>query len=393
MDLVVWTRFPQAADMARQQVLGEIDRLASILDTRNPSSEISLFEKSHPARTASRELQEVFDAYEYWERRTSGVLSIRPHGPNTSLNVDALGKAYIIDYAVTAARSVRLPIDAVMLNIGGDILVWGRRCVITVADPDAPYDNSAPIAALELENQAAATSGLYARGGHLLDARTGDPSKTKVAATAIASDAVTANALATTLCLTDRDAGLQLVEATRGAEALRIESRLLQRTSGFASLERPLSRPGATAADWPAGYQLKVTLPLTSGRSKDRPYVAVWIEDNAGRVVRILAYWGNNSKYQSDLSTIWNRVRGTKQLRSVARATRPAGRYEVIWDGLDTEQKPVTPGPYRITVETNQEHGSYAKQTGVIEIGDSPASITLPATVNFDQVLVQYGPK
>jgi hypothetical protein len=52
----------------------------------------------------------------------------------------------------------------------------------------------------------------------------------------------------------------------------------------------------------------------------------------------------------------------------------------------------VPPGTYRITVETAQEKGTYAKQSGTIEIGTSPASVTLPATTNFDAVVVQYGP-
>jgi len=81
------------------------------------------------------------------------------------------------------------------------------------------------------------------------------------------------------------------------------------------------------------------------------------------------------------------------QIRSVTRATRPAGKYELVWDGLDNEHKPVPPGTYRIVVETNQEKGTYAKQAGTITLSDSPTSITLPATTNFDTVSVQYGPK
>jgi hypothetical protein len=120
----------------------------------------------------------------------------------------------------------------------------------------------------------------------------------------------------------------------------------------------------------------------------------VWAEDTSGKVVRVLAFWGNQSKYFSDLSTIWSRFEGNKkQLRSVTRATRPAGKYELVWDGLDEEHKPVPLGSYRITVETNQEHGTYARQTGTINLGDSATSITLPGTTNFDAVLVQYGPK
>jgi hypothetical protein len=119
----------------------------------------------------------------------------------------------------------------------------------------------------------------------------------------------------------------------------------------------------------------------------------VWVEDTSGKVVRVLALWAGKSKYLSELSTSWNLLKGNQnQLRSVTRATRPPGKYDLVWDGLDEDHKPVPLGEYRITVETNQEHGTYAKQTGTISLGDHPTSITLPATTNFDAVLVQYGP-
>jgi hypothetical protein len=122
--------------------------------------------------------------------------------------------------------------------------------------------------------------------------------------------------------------------------------------------------------------------------------VAVWVEDSSGKLVRILAVWGNKYKYYPDLSTAWSFLkRSDGQLRSVTRATRPAGKYELEWDGLDSERRPVPLGVYRITVETNQENGSYAKQAGTISLGDAPATITLPATTNFDEVLVRYGPR
>src|SRR5262249_36818712 len=106
------------------------------------------------------------------------------------------------------------------------------------------------------------------------------------------------------------------------------------------------------------------------------------------------AFWGNNSKYYPDLSTLWGFLKKShNQLRSISRATRPAGKYELVWDGLDNAQKPVPLGTYRIVVETNQEHGTYAEQAGAITIGESPSSITLPATTNFEPVIIQYGPK
>jgi thiamine biosynthesis lipoprotein len=150
-----------------------------------------------------------------------------------------LGKAYIIDHAVKAVRNAWPSIEALLLNIGGDIVVWGRSCEIAIADPGAWYDNAPPITIIDLQNAAVATSGTYARGAHLTDARSGQSLKTNVSATVVAEDAVTANALATTLCLTRADYGVQLAEATPGAEALRIASGVLQRTSGFALRERP----------------------------------------------------------------------------------------------------------------------------------------------------------
>jgi thiamine biosynthesis lipoprotein len=394
MDLMICSPSSGDAEGACQTVLKEIDRLRSILDTRDPASEISRLEGPNDRCEASRDLMEVLCVYEYWERRTGGVLSIRPGGADTPRDVDALGKAYIIDRAAAAALSVWPSIDALLLDIGGDIVTWGRSAEIAIADPGAWYDNARPIATIDVRNAAIATSGTYARGAHLLDSRSGQSRGTSIAATVIASDTVTANALATTLCLTSAQDGLQLVESTPRAEAMRISSGMVERTSGFALLERPSAAQAPAATHWPAGYQVAITIPLTAPRSSKRPYVAVWVEDSTGKLVRVLAIWGNKSKYFPDLSTLWDRVHGNVgQFKSVTRATRPAGKHALVWDGLDNEGKPLPLGSYRITVETNQEHGSYAKQAGTINLGDSPTSITLPATTNFDAVLVEYGPK
>jgi thiamine biosynthesis lipoprotein len=395
LDLVIYASSSRIADGACQTIRSEIDRLKSILDTRDPDSEISLFERSSGGGM-SHELNEVLEAYDYWERRSNGVFSIRPGGADAPRNVDALGKAYIIDRAAATALRAWPTIDALLLNVGGDLVTWGQPAAIAVADPRAWYDNAPPVTTLNVRNGAVATSGTYARGAHLADGRTGRVPEAVVAATVVASDAVTANALATTLCVTSAEEGLRLVESTPRAEALRIESGVLQRSSGFARLEQaqggaPQQQHPPSTASWPPGYRVAMTLPLTA--QGKRPYVAVWVDDASGKLVRGLALWGNKSKYYGDLSTLWNHLHGNfDQLRSVTRATRSPGKYDLVWDGLDNNNRPVARGTYRITVETNQEHGSYAKQSGTIEIGDSPTAITLPATRNFDAVTVRYGP-
>ena len=394
LDLVVWTPHFSIAEQACETVLKEINRLASILNTRDPASEISRLDDLNDRRKVSHELSEVLDAYNYWERRTDGVFSIRPGGPNGPISVDALGKAYIIDAAAKAARKAWPSIDGLLLDIGGDIVVSGKSFEIAIADPDCPYDNSLPIGVINLQNAAVATSGTYARGAHLTDVRTRQGIRNAPAATVIAPDAVTANALATTLCLTNATQGLQLAESTPGAQALRISYGLLQRTPGFTLLATPSLGQVATAANWPSGYHLTVTLPLTAARSRKRPYVAVWIEDSSGKLVRAIALWANKSKYYATLGTLWNLQRGNlKPFRAVTRATRSSGRYDLEWDGLDEAGNPAPLGTYRITIETNQEDGTYAKQSGTITIGQSPTSVTLPATTNFEAVSIQYGPK
>jgi len=393
MDLLVGAADSRVAEDACQIVLEEVERLRLVLDTRDPTSEVGRLERSNTWHDASGELLEVLNAYEYWERRTAGVFSSHPRGADAPRDVDALGKAYIIDRAAAAALQACPSIDTLLLNVGGDIVTRGQSSTIAIADQNAWYDNAPPLSAIAVRNAAVATSGTYARGAHLTDSRTGEAPTSSVAATVVARDAVTANALATTLCLVGAEDGLRLVESTAGAEALWTAS-VLTRSSGFARLERPIAARPPANTTWPSGYQVTITIPLTATRSSKRPYVSVWVDDSSGNLVRALAIWGDNSKYVKDLSTLWDHVHGRiDQFRSVTRATRSAGKYELVWDGLNNDHKPVPPGSYRITVETNQEHGTYAKQTGTITVGDSPTTVTLPSTANFDSVLVQYGPK
>src|SRR5262247_1683413 len=76
LDLIVRSPSSSVAEGACRTIREEIDRLTRMLDTRDPASEISLFEASCGTGRASRELTDVLDAYAHWERRTAGVLSI-----------------------------------------------------------------------------------------------------------------------------------------------------------------------------------------------------------------------------------------------------------------------------------------------------------------------------
>ena len=122
LDIAIRARNESIARVAEQTVLSEIRRLAAVLNTRNPNSEISRVPGRWKAR--SQALGDVLYAYDFWERQTRGALSLRPEGPNGPINVDALGKAYIVDRALEAARQVP-GIERIVLNIGGDIRLSG----------------------------------------------------------------------------------------------------------------------------------------------------------------------------------------------------------------------------------------------------------------------------
>src|SRR5262249_18447812 len=111
MDLLVQTPSSRVADGVCRTVLEEVDRLRSILDTRDPASDVSRLETSDGLCEVSEDLREVLRGYEYWERRTAGVFSIHPGGVDTPRNVDALVKAYIIDRAAAAALQAWPSID------------------------------------------------------------------------------------------------------------------------------------------------------------------------------------------------------------------------------------------------------------------------------------------
>ena len=71
-----------ALSARRAAVLEEIHRLASILNTRDPHSEISRLERVGRSRSDLSELADVLSAYDYWTERTDGVVSLRPRGAN-----------------------------------------------------------------------------------------------------------------------------------------------------------------------------------------------------------------------------------------------------------------------------------------------------------------------
>ncbi len=396
MELTVWAR-PDLAERAFQAVLDEIERLDLVLSTYRPDSDISRYGDGH-LHAGSAERAFLLTQYADWQARTGGAISSRING---RLNVDALGKAFIADRA--AAATIGGGADGVLLNIGGDVVARGPAVSVDVTNPARPFDNDEPLTRLRLSNRAVATSGSYARGGHLVDPRNGGLARGAASATVVAADCLTANALATSLCVLPIHEGLALIEEHEGAEALVTSADgTISRTSGFASLEQATPARSPASGSWPPGYEMRIALTLTGqafggggrGRGLKAPYVAIWVEDTAGRYVRTLAVWGDKWKYLEELTDWWRFARNDRALNTTAtRATRPAGEYRVAWNGLDDTGNPMPQGSYKINVEVSREHGTYARKSGTIACAAAPATITLPETAEFAPIVIAYGPR
>jgi thiamine biosynthesis lipoprotein ApbE len=439
-----------ASDLARVErvVLDEIERLRRIFSTFDADSELSRLNRTNGPVAASSDLSAVLREYETWQRRSGGALSaqlgdlvwlwqeagstgispapvtlaalvesIRRPGwlldetrrtvtrtSGHTLNLNSVAKGYIIHRAATAVRTACPDVTGLLLNLGGDMTVWGDW-QIGVQDPFEPAENARPLTGLHLRDRAIATSGGYQRystvGGqrqsHLIDPRTGRPARDVAAATVIAPTSTLANLLATTLCVLAPAEGLRLIAATPGTECLILGADGRQyRSAGFAALEtQPVTADEPKAEEkpdgWVEGRQVSIGLELprpTTGRAIRRPYVAVWIEDADGKAVRTLAVWGNG-RWLNSLTNWWKNAKDSAG-GAVTRATRAPGKYELIWDGKNDKGQLVSQGTYTVRIETHREHGKHTMQTGKIDCNGEDAKTTLEKNDEIEATLVQY---
>lgn len=447
------------AEAAELTALNEIERLRKVLSTYDATTEISRVNRTREPVPVSRELVEVLKAYETWQAKSGGAFhgqvgdlvrvwkegekagrvpeavvldriaaDLRKPGfkldadagtvtrlTDQPLNLNAVGKGYIIARVADAVRKEHPEVSALLVNLGGDILAvgappGGAGWVVGVQDPFTSFDNAAPVGGLRVTNRAVATSGDYQRfytiGGkrysHIFDPRTGRPAEGVSSATVVANDNVTANALATTLCVLKPEEGLKLVASVPGAECLIITAEGKQvRSPGLKLFELAPARfaipqdkkDEKKGAEWSAGYQLTIAveLPKVEVKRYRKPYTAIWIEDEQGKAVKTLAVWGNAPKYLKTLRDWWKIGKDDGDLvKAVARATRGPGKYDLVWDGKDDKGNPVSQGKYTVRVEVHREFGDDVTQRGEIECRDKPATVKLDKNTEAAETVVEF---
>lgn len=157
-------------------------------------------------------------------------------------------------------------------------------------------------------------------------------------------------------------------------------------TSSTTSSTTPAARTTTTAATRPtrpstttatanvpllaASSQLAIAFafaPAASGGRIHNPFIAVWVENASGALVRTVSLWykSSESKYLNELRRWYAAERasiargGTDTTRTISGATRVAGSYSVVWDAKNDSGALVPQGDYFVCIEAARERGPY----------------------------------
>lgn len=458
LDLVMVGVSKAQADEVVAVIQAEIARLDAVLSVWRSDSEISRLNRN-PQMQVSDDLFAVIRACEAWRDQTCGAFSARmgqllqqwelaqgvgvldpeltgaqstriasrrvtlhaaeqvierPAG--VQFAPDALAKGYVIDRAISAARQAMPALRGLMVDVGGDLRVWGQApraagWQVGVRDAGTRGDNQMPQQVLGLNQQALAFSGRGARDrdgqSHLIDPATGLAVNHVEQSVVVAPTTADADALATALAVLPPEEGMALIARIAGAEAQIVygNGRVVESAGWQSLLATPqdqinmlsVASDAAAASSWPQGYQaqLDYVIPKIDVPKYRAPYVVIWVTDSNKQLVRTLQVWGDEHKWQ-DSNYVWWRRYGRKMdnLDTVAKPSRQAGRYSVVWDGKDDQGKRVAAGQYQVHIESAREHGDHSYQSFDLEVSPKPSVQSKPAKdelgtlqLRFDRVI------
>ncbi len=322
-----------------------------------------------------------------------------------------------------------------LLNVGGDLRVLGEAPrMIGIARPRSDSETTAPMARIAVQDRSVATSGNSQRGwriggrwySHIFDPRTGRPVEIRPSRPRSSPRTPpTADALATIFNVLPVEESLKLARSIPGVECLLVtEDGREWTTEGWQQLEAPrpillavlspqspkakakakVEEKAADPSDWNTDYELLVKFeigrPEGDQRRYRRPYVAVWVEDKDGIAVRTLSLWVQTQQpgprwhpdlkkwYQND--QVRKLVDDKDLVETVARPTRPPGKYDVIWDGKDDNGKLVEAGEYTLHIEAAREHGTYQIIRKALTIDGKPFSEELKGNEEIKSASVEF---
>jgi FAD:protein FMN transferase len=186
------TRRAQAAFARLAAWLHEVDLRFS---TYRDDSEIRRIEAGKlVVESASADVRFVLDRCAELRRKTDGAFDEYAAGP---LDPSAFVKGWAVERGADILQSEGL--EDFSLNLGGDVVLRGGALPRPTwqIGIQHPHDRAAIAATIAVTDTAVATSGLYERGKHLLDPRTGEAPVGVVSVTVVGPDLGMADAYST----------------------------------------------------------------------------------------------------------------------------------------------------------------------------------------------------
>ncbi len=417
LDITVYAPDQTNTDAAIEAAVAEIARLEQMLTNYDETSELMQLNASMSTDSASPALIDVISSCEEWFRQTEGNFSCRlgavvdfwdeaeetqqvpsrqdlspiarnanraellinaeqnqiQLGEGIKLDPSGLAKGYIIDSAMTVLRNEIPEATGIKVDIGGDASYWGvppdsDGWQVMVANPEATADNGDFITSISLGSKAVATSGHNSRKrqilmrefSHIFTPQTGWPVFSGLYAVVIADNAITADAIATTLSALSIADALTTVEALPGVDALLVDESGAQRSSS--GWNKYLSKELLLLSNADFKLTLDYSIPSQDGRGYERPYVAIWVSTMNNQPIKNLILFGGEQRWAGSNQRWWRFVgrRSTVERINVTRPTRGPGEYQLVWDGRDDSGKLIQPGDYLLHVEASREHGGHS---------------------------------
>ena len=305
--------------------------------------------------------------------------------PEIQLDTAGIAKGYIIDEALKFLRTELTDATAIKVDIGGDAVYWGRppglaAWSVAVPNPIAALDNGQPIATLELSNKAVAVSGSANRAyrigrrsySHIYSTRDGWPLLDAPSAIVIAVTASDADAVATALGAQTPARGIRWVDSLPGIEAMLVGSDgTVVKSQGWQTATTAV--PDTATAP----VRLEYTIPRLSVARYERPYLAIWVSDERGLLVRNLLLLGESERWARENKAWWRRIgrRDPDLVHGYALPTRRPGTYRLEWDGTDSFGLPVSAGEYTLNIEASREHGGHDFRAVPIAVPFEPGAL------------------
>lgn len=337
------------------------------------------------------------------------------------ISLDGIAKGYIVERAAAAGLAAGPGVQGLLLNVGGDLCAVGDLDVsVGVAPWRDDSDGRPPSSRLLLRGASLSTSGGAYRGvqidgkwySHILDPRTGQPVSGVQSAAVLAGSGATADALATICNVLTPEESIKLVESVPGASCRVVDrdgrvwasrgwrGEEIGRPQVIPASFRPRANERASWSDqFEVVVEFEINRPEANPGGYRRPYVVVWVEDEAGKTVRTLALWvsltgSGPDQWLPDLRR-WYRGEDQKALSAkknlvytIARPTRPPGKYTLVWDGKDASGQRVAAGKYTVYVEAVREHGTHGLIRAAVTLGESPLQMTLPGNTEIKSATV-----